>query len=144
MNRKSTDDGEKINWFTIRRIVNNASDPFVLELEIDGDKNSKRINISKKGITIEEFIFSEVHQLPNRIITKKKYDDLKSLLKFIPSEYHKFYTQLKYKNDDDEEDFGLASGDSDEENDETYIYYSLDAVVSHLIGCARGKISDGL
>lgn len=35
-----------------------------------------------------------------------------SLLKFIPSEYHNFYTQLKYEGAD--EDFGMASGDSDE------------------------------
>lgn len=57
---------------------------------------------------------SEVRQLPQRMITKKKYDDLMSLLKFIPSEYHYFYTQLKYE--DADEDFGMASGDSD--NDE--------------------------
>lgn len=45
VNRKRTDDGEKINWFSIRKIINDASDPFVIKLEINGDKNTKIINI---------------------------------------------------------------------------------------------------
>lgn len=37
VNRKKTRSNETINWFTIRKIVNNASDPFTIDLEIEGD-----------------------------------------------------------------------------------------------------------
>lgn len=118
INRKKNEDGEKINWFTIRRIMNNACEPFIIELDIDGESNTKRINISKKDVTVDDFLSSEMRQLSTRTITKKKYDDLISLLRFIPNEYHSFYKELKYKDDDKIDDFGLASGDSDDENDE--------------------------
>lgn len=118
VNRKKSIDNEKINWFTIRKIINNASEPFVINLEIDGDNITKSLDISKKDIKIEDFLFSEVRQLPNRTITKQKYDDLKSLLKFIPTEYHAFYTQLKHTDDNADKDYGLASGNSDEDNED--------------------------
>lgn len=118
VNRKKTCENEKINWFTIRRIINNASDPFVLEIEIDGDNNTKTIDISRKDVDPEDFVNSDICQLPQRLITKQKYNDLMSILRFIPSEYHDFYKQLKYKDDGNDEDFGLASGDSDDDIDE--------------------------
>lgn len=118
VNRKKTKNNEKINWFSIRRIVNKASDPFTIYLEIDGDSNTKNIDISKRGVSIADFIKSELCRLSERMISKEKYDDLISLLKFIPSEYHYFYFQLRRKPDANDEDFGLASAGSEDESDE--------------------------
>lgn len=128
VNRKKTKNNEKINWFTIRKIVNNVSEPFMIDLEIDGDDETKSIDISKKNVTVEDFVQSVMCQLTVRLISKEKYDDLISLLKYIPSEYHDFYVQLRHKNNEDstvasegkeeETDFGLASGGSEEETDE--------------------------
>lgn len=118
VNRKKTQNNEKINWFTIRKIVNEANDPFTIYLEIDGDSNTKSIDISKKGVSIADFMKCEMGRLPERMITKEKYDDLISLLKFIPSEYHYFYIQLRHKQDATDEDFGLASGGSEDESDD--------------------------
>lgn len=40
-NRRDTVDKQKINWFKIRRIVNMASDPFVLEVEMNNDTHTE-------------------------------------------------------------------------------------------------------
>lgn len=46
-------------------------------------------------------------------MTKKKYDDLIELIKYIPNEHHSFFKNLKYK--EDEIDFGLANSDDFDE-----------------------------
>lgn len=116
-NRRTTTDGGKINWFKIRKITNYANEPFAIEVEVDGESHTRIINISKGGVTNEDFITSQMLQLPKRMITKNKYNDLMSLLKYIPSEYHAFYKELKYEQSANDEDHGLASGCSDEDDD---------------------------
>lgn len=115
--RRQAVNGEKVNWFTIRKIVHIAIDPFMIYIEVDDD-NNKSIDISRGGVTVQNFKTSKVSQLPKPKITKKKYKDLMSLLKYIPNEFHAFYVQLSPDNDNvNDEDFGLASGCSDEDTD---------------------------
>lgn len=52
-----------------------------------------------------------------RKISKAKYDDLQSLLKFIPSEYHEFYNSLKYTDDEMLNDYALANRQSSDEEE---------------------------
>lgn len=115
-NRKNSCEGERINWFSIHRIINNACDPFVLEVGIYGDTSTKKVDIQKKGVTLNDFISSEMLPLSERMISQEKYKDLMDLLKFIPREYHAFYEGLANKSD--VEDLGLASGSSDIDEEE--------------------------
>lgn len=116
--RRQAVNGEKVNWFSIRKIVHNAIDPFMIYIQVDDDINMRSIDISKGGVTVQNFKTSEVTQLPKRKITKKKYKDLMSLLKYIPNEFHAFYMQISPESGNgNDEDFGLASGCSEDDTD---------------------------
>lgn len=62
--------------------------------------------------------------LPNaeeKLIAKKKYVDLMALLEYIPEKYHNFYKHLKCEdenNDEDDNDYGLASASECNEPEE--------------------------
>lgn len=116
VNRKVTTNRKKINWFNIDTIINDKKDPFVMYFQEKNCLEIQQINLKKKDNTKEMFINTNLDNIKTKIITKKKYDDLISLLQFIPEKYHNFYINLQYHNDDEtDDDYALAS---DSENDE--------------------------
>lgn len=115
-NRKKDANGKKINWFDIQSISYEIDEPFFLLLNT-GDAQLHRICIKKNSVPDQLFQTSELTALfPfGHKISKKKKIDLLFLLKFIPSEHHEFYKNLRCDDDDDnDEDFGMASDFSDE------------------------------
>jgi hypothetical protein len=114
VNRKKTPDGTKINWFKIRSFQYKKDEPFRLFVVcIDG--TSHQLNIQKKQFDDESLTMCNLPALfpEGNAISKKKYDDLIELLKYVPADHHEFFTKLNQQNDKD--DYGLASDFSDDE-----------------------------
>lgn len=111
MNRKKNTEGNKINWFDFRSLIHRKQEPFILN-SICCDGIEQKTCIKKKGTTDETLIMCDTSILypGGRSISKKKFDDLIQLLKFVPKEHHDFFNNLKF---DNEEDYGLASDDED-------------------------------
>lgn len=76
------------------------------------------ISIAKKKNTtpFREIVKLNLLFTDGRAISKQKYDDLQSLLQYIPNEFHDFYTSLRYTNENDK-DFALASRQSSDEEE---------------------------
>lgn len=119
VNRKMSTDGNKINWFKIQKIIYNRHEPFMLHIKEYSPADAPVISLSlgKRG---NESIFHEIElnllYEDGRAITKQKYDDLQSLLQYIPSEYHEFYQTLKFT-DKTRKDFELASRQSSDDEE---------------------------
>ncbi|XP_033229812.1 uncharacterized protein LOC117181350 isoform X2 [Belonocnema kinseyi] len=114
-NRKNDTENRKINWLSARVLKHDKEQLFSVYM-IDNDNILHRLNIAKKNITEQEFgdVKLSLLYLNGNTITKKKYEDLIELCKFIPQKYRHFYKNLRMN--DLEKDFDLASGgESDEE-----------------------------
>lgn len=111
VNRKKDVDGNKINWLSFRSIKYSKREIFLILVN-----NNIHIDLRKRSIEETHFKDCELEYLfPfGRSIDKKKYDDLKTLLKFVPSEHHDFYKALKC--DENQLDYGLASDAEDSED----------------------------
>lgn len=97
-----------------RSIKYDREQVFDLFLKYD-DEQLHRVYIGKKNVTEEQFRDLELSLLyPNgKTITAQKYNDLMSLMEFIPRNYRRFYQTLRTNNSDKDYDYG--SGDSDDE-----------------------------
>lgn len=105
INRKRAISGFHINWFKISEIINKKEKTF--SLFIKQDHTEHEIDISRKGISISRLIQENWFRNTCCKISKQKYDDLVYLTQFIPEQYRKFYTEIRY--DGDVIDYGLAS-----------------------------------
>lgn len=121
VNRKKSVDGKKINWFKIQNIIYIPKKPYMLYVREYSPEKAPILSISLKKTTDE----SKLTQLAKlnllyengRKISKAKYDDLQSLLQYIPSEYHEFYNSLKYTDDEMLNDYALANRQSSDEEE---------------------------
>lgn len=113
-NRKRDIAGSKFSWFDIRKISNHKNQPFILNIETN-DKTNFNINI-KKNRNNDEVELENIWQLllndSDRAISNEKYNDLISLLPYIPENHHEFYKSLKHHNINGDD---LVSGSSDSE-----------------------------
>lgn len=116
VNRKKNIDGEKINWLKVRVLKYRRDEPFAINMTFT-DGTYHVVNIKKKNQDEESFAMCDLPSLypAGNAISKLKYDDLMKLLKYLPTELHDFYINLKH--DGKEEDYGLASDISDEDDD---------------------------
>lgn len=112
VNRKVTDANIKINWHQIESIKNIKDKPFVLNIKQFQSDDELKVNLHKKDVFQQMFVDVELEKTPARKIAKEKYNDLISLLKYIPLEYHEFYKSLQHV--DSVADYSLADA-SDEE-----------------------------
>lgn len=121
VNRKITTTNTKINWLNIDTIENKKVEPFKIYVKERNMILYHEINLHKNGVTKQIFMDAILPNAEERMIDEKKFLDVISLLEFIPQKYHEFYKNLKCKNDfnnEDDADFGLASGNESNESDE--------------------------
>lgn len=122
VNRKITSMNSKISWLNIDTIENRKHEPFKLFLKETNNPTQYIVNLHKAGVTKEIFADATLPVAEKKKITKKKFQDLISLLEFMPQKFHEFYKKLDYVQDEiDEEvcnDFGLASDDEFDESDD--------------------------
>lgn len=120
INRKKTIDGKRINWFDIQNIIYKQQNPLTLLVRVYSSIVAPILSISiakKKNTTpFREIVKLNLLFTDGRAISKQKYDDLQSLLQYIPNEFHDFYTSLRYTNENDK-DFALASRQSSDEEE---------------------------
>lgn len=116
-NRKKTINKEKFSWLEIDSIFNKKKHPFILYIKSMEATNLIIVDLQKRNVTEKKFARVRLQNLEEKQIKKEKYFDLISLLRFIPIEYHEFYRNLKYSTEDNENDYGLASDQSDTDED---------------------------
>lgn len=133
-NRKKTMDKAPINWFTFRKITYEKNQPLILQFETYNHVMTKyddsiefkpdltkRISVQKRGFNLIDFVEKELPVLyPNgRPIATAKKADLMELLNFIPSNFHKFYTNLNHTENEPEEAIIILSESEGEEEEIT-------------------------
>lgn len=90
--------------------------PSVLKVrEYDG--KIEKILLQKKDVFANFDVNLNVLYSDERKISKKKYDDLQYLLRFVPTEFHAFYNTLKYDSDDVEKDYAFSARQSSDEEE---------------------------
>lgn len=114
--RKTTIIGQDLNWLNIQNITYKRNELLLFHMsEYEEQKTPLTICMQKwDGPTSFENIKFKHLYADTRPITKKKYDDLMQLLKFVPDKFHAFYKSLKFASGDDI-DYGLVHGSDDEE-----------------------------
>lgn len=115
VNRKESIDGKEIAWKRFQSIALDRNNPFVMRIKEYCPNDSEFISVSLQNEDSNA-------QLPEtnlthlfegcREISLEKFNDLKSVLKYIPQEYHDFYNSIKHSNIANAKDYGLASRQS--------------------------------
>lgn len=113
VNRKVSSENVKINWHKIESIKNIKDKPFAMYIKQFQNASEMQVNLHKQGVLQRMFNDVELEQIPEVKISKEKYDDLISLLKYIPSQYHEFFKNIQHSGYP-VDDYGLADI-SDEE-----------------------------
>lgn len=113
VNRKVSDENMKFNWHHIESIKHIKDKPFVMHIKQFQSNDEFKVNIHKKDVLERMFVDVELENAPEKKIAKEKYDDLITLLKYIPSECHEFYKNLQHSGNT-VGDYSLADN-SDEE-----------------------------
>lgn len=111
INRKQSTGGRKMSWLNFQTIIYDRRDPFMLRVKEYDSRFSPVFQISLRKSNISNFSGITLPVLlPNgRKICKKKFDDLKELSMYIPTQYHAFFKNLKFKSSNNE------SSEQDEE-----------------------------
>lgn len=103
-NRKKSLNKDKVEWLKIAKIVYNRSTPFNLKVYKHGSVEPIEVSLKKRGKIAELATFDNIPfeslYTQSRPIKRKKYDDLQKLLEFVPSDFHSFYTSLKYEDEE--------------------------------------------
>lgn len=105
-NRKKSLQKDKVEWLKIQRIVNHRSKPFNITVYSNDFNQPIEVSLRKNGKIAKSLTFDRVNfqslinlYQQSRPIQQKKYNDLMKLLKFVPSQYHWFYKELKCEDD---------------------------------------------
>lgn len=106
-NRKKAKNGEKVNWFTIQKIINYRSNPFDMTFEKYSEPPLPPVHISirkrgQQGKSTNSFSRLKLHSLytKSRPIKREKYKDLMKLLEYISEEFWPFYQKLECCDDE--------------------------------------------
>lgn len=113
INRKISTENVKINWHHIESITNIKNNPFALYIKQFENNDLLQVNLHKNGVFQKMFVDAVLEKIPEVKISKEKYEDLISLLNYIPSEYHEFFKNIQH-DENPVGDFSLADN-SDEE-----------------------------
>lgn len=118
--KKNSDADKKIKWHTFQKIIFEKENPFGFKYNTydNPQASPNEINFRKKTIDVKLDVFLPVLYPRGRLISQTKYNDLQSLLVFVPTTYHSFYADLKYKRNDDDKDYALCERESSEEEEE--------------------------
>lgn len=116
MEESKLDDGKKVDWSKFQRISFNRDEPFTMQVKQRGVEPEISIILDEKSCS-DKFTKINLMSLDqeNRAISKEKYDDLNSLLEFMPEACHQFYLSLKYTEKSNSKDYGLASRQTSED-----------------------------
>lgn len=82
VNRKISSENKKINWHHIQSIKNMRNEPFVMFIRVFNSNEVVQVNLHKNGILQYMFNEAELDNIPQTQISKEKYNDLISLLKY--------------------------------------------------------------
>lgn len=99
VNRKVSSENEKINWFKIESIKYIKNEPFTMYIKQFECNDELKVNLHKKGVLQHMFFDVEFESTPEVKISKEKYQDLISLLNYIPPEYHEFFKNIEHDGD---------------------------------------------
>lgn len=118
--RKISSDNNKIQWPMFTKIIYEKENPFGFQIATSGLINEPlaKINFQKRHTNANFDVILPILYPNGRAITKKKFHDLQDLLEEIPAEFHTFYNELKYANNDDDKDYALCSRQSSDEEEE--------------------------
>lgn len=106
VNRKIDMGGQKVDWMKIRSVKLDKQQPYTILYTTDSDEYAeyRMVNIEKKATSCQS---PELHAvtLPvlypdGRVISKAKWLDIISLMKYIPPQFHGFYESLKHDSAD--------------------------------------------
>lgn len=118
-NRKKTEADEKVQWLRIQWLRYNKEKPGIIQYKYSNNEYVpfNEVNVKKRG----KLTFQEMAKLlplfeGPKPIQEKKYQDLLSLLDYIPPVNHEFYRQLIH-NARVEEDPDVFEDHREEEND---------------------------
>lgn len=113
---KETVDGSPIRWSSYQKLIYKRKDPFSFDAVEYGDNTIKTITLKKKNF-YTTFLSTNLCYLymGPRPISKSKFDDLQTLMKYVPEKYHEYYRTLEHDQNNSVKDFALLN-DSDEEN----------------------------
>ena len=93
--RKTTEQGEKVEWLRIQWIQVRKTDPYRMffEYSVQQELEFQCVSFAKKG----RLIYPEpAYRKPDELrpLAAEKVNDLKKLLKYVPPVHHEFYQQL--------------------------------------------------
>ena len=125
VNRKTSIDGQKINWLKIRSIILKKDEPFLLTVQHDSfDAPVHKVDIKKKDgrnsskSKIEDLFLMSTLWPNGKMIAAKKLANLNEMMHLIPSDCQDFYKKIQ-GDDNIEEDidgYNIASLDFEVED----------------------------
>ena len=98
VNRKKTDDNDKVEWLKMKHIQFRKSTPLVMHYKYShSEENFRSVGLAPKRKSKGGDISDDQPLLnpKEKSISKEKLTDLKDLLPYVPPVYHKFYKTLK-------------------------------------------------
>lgn len=117
LSAKETNNGKQIHWSDYQKIIYKRQIPFSMEVIEYGATSTKTITL-RTNCTPAEFAktylcYSYMNALK---ISKCKYNDLQTLLKYIPESCQEYYRSITYdQNDSTETDYALVDRESSDE-----------------------------
>lgn len=102
VNRKQSIDGKHFSWLKLQYIRYDRKDPFILYVKEYSESDNfpfLSVSLQKRNIlTFDVIDLEQLYEKNGQKISIEKYEDLKSLLKYIPQKYHAFYNSIKHSN----------------------------------------------
>ena len=92
VNRKLTTNREKVDFRNVTQYKFTKDDIGIMYIKFtyNEDELWKQVNLKKRGITAVNFIVLNEKYSESKPISKAKFDDVQSLLPYIPPKYHPF------------------------------------------------------
>lgn len=106
--------GQRINWTKISNITYTLSEPLNLCVDYFNKRSAVHL-LSNQDVSEFQSTALIYSSKGGSAISKLKYDNLQTNLKIIPNEYHEFYKSIKFTENVLNQDFALASYDSNNE-----------------------------
>lgn len=115
LSTQKTADGNQINWSNYQKIIYNRQKPFLMDVVDYGATSTKSISLQKNPVampfSLTRVCFSFADTLA---ISQNKYDDLQSLLQYVPESHHEYYRSLKRDSNNSIKDYALVDSGDDE------------------------------
>lgn len=117
---QKTVDGNRIKWSSYQKLIFKRHQPFSMDVTEYGAISNRTISFQAKN-PVSTFSTTGLTYLntDKHAISQPKYDDLQSLLKYVPAEQHEFYRSLKHDSDTLAKDYALADRQSSDDDDES-------------------------